>query len=431
MPHTRRKGLSWRGLLSASAPVLVLGVLLMAGVWIVLNSSRDDVLRTQAELTVGQWLRFAAVIVPEIEQAFDQGRVTEVQRAAIAELVRQGEIFELKMFTTEGELFFVSDGPVPSEDRFGDAEDVARVLAADRADVALERAEASSALPENYAEVYAPFRLAPGAAAIGVVEVYVDQTPLFGVMAEGLQRITMVLPLLVLAAFIAPALGFVVMRDQKRRRDGELQEARLDPLTGVLSRRALEDNARHLLRPGGQSDAEPVGVLFIDLDHFKQLNDELGHAAGDAELQRVAGLIQRTMRRSDVVGRIGGDEFVVLMPGTYAGAIQERTQTLRHRMTEDRPEAPHHPITLSIGAALSRPGESFDSVLARADAALYEAKRAGRDRTHLHQDDRPPVHADAVSPEVPGGAERPVTSQMGTPALPADTLEDEPVRRRA
>jgi diguanylate cyclase (GGDEF)-like protein len=157
-------------------------------------------------------------------------------------------------------------------------------------------------------------------------------------------------------------------------------EAVIDPLTGMLNRKALESRAGEL---GEQSrvSGEPVGVIVGDLDGFKHINDSLGHSTGDAVLRDVAYALRKQLRAFDLVYRIGGEEFLVLLPGADLEHSFDRAETLRVAVSET-PLAADVKLTMSFGVSASTPGSRFDyaAVFGGADAALYEAKRGGRDK---------------------------------------------------
>lgn len=158
-------------------------------------------------------------------------------------------------------------------------------------------------------------------------------------------------------------------------------QATTDGLTGVLNRKALLAAHAQLALAG-----RPLAVLMVDADHFKSVNDRFGHPVGDAVLCTLAQLLQRALRGQDCVGRMGGEEFAVLLADSNhaaAGAVAER---LRGDVAAfDWPAlargAPEPlALTISIGVAAGAAGESFDAMVARADEALYRAKRSGRNR---------------------------------------------------
>lgn len=151
-----------------------------------------------------------------------------------------------------------------------------------------------------------------------------------------------------------------------------------DPLTEALNRRAFALLAEKQVAQAART-GRPLAVLMMDLDHFKRINDTLGHSGGDATLCRFVAVAGDVLRAEDVLCRFGGEEFVALLP--HAEAAQAVAAAERLRLAFAATGA-----TVSIGVASLRPGEDLEDLLRRADAALYDAKRAGRDRTHLSEE---------------------------------------------
>lgn len=159
--------------------------------------------------------------------------------------------------------------------------------------------------------------------------------------------------------------------------------SRTDQLTGLLNRHGL---AEHLERyfPEGTDEPGGVSVLVMDLDHFKQANDRLGHEAGDQVLVQLAGILSENARETDVVCRWGGEEFLLLLPYTHLEAARAMSEKLRSLVANTRfADYPDLQVTLSAGIAARRPGEPFHETFSRADFALYQAKAQGRNRTVL------------------------------------------------
>ena len=160
------------------------------------------------------------------------------------------------------------------------------------------------------------------------------------------------------------------------------QQARTDPLTGLLNRRAfLEEVERHAARQ--DRDNQPSTLMFADLDHFKPVNDRLGHEAGDDVLRCTAALLRKTFRPADLIARLGGDEFAIWLNGADHMTAAERAEHLRDAVPRELAEltGPDLPsVTMSIGIASKEPGdgETLDSLMLRADRAMYEVKRGGR-----------------------------------------------------
>ena len=154
----------------------------------------------------------------------------------------------------------------------------------------------------------------------------------------------------------------------------------MDPLTGLPNRRSLttELEREHALARRGRP---AFSVLLLDVDHFKAVNDERGHAAGDRVLEEIAARLRGRARTSDVVGRWGGEEFLVIAPDTDADGARILAEGLRTAISDTPTVLDSGPvrITASVGVA-SWERETVDEVLSRADQALYEAKAAGRDQ---------------------------------------------------
>lgn len=178
--------------------------------------------------------------------------------------------------------------------------------------------------------------------------------------------------------------------NRMRNYNDRLQEmASHDPLTQVLNARAYYHACEQQIVQSQRSE-QPFSVLFVDLDHFKTINDTHGHAAGDEVLRVVARTLGEQLRRSDLLGRIGGEEFSVFLPNTpVAGALQV-AENLRMAVQQCQPNiggGTQLRITASIGVASRSPGaQTMQAIQQRADEAMYEAKKAGRNRVSTLQD---------------------------------------------
>jgi diguanylate cyclase (GGDEF)-like protein len=188
-----------------------------------------------------------------------------------------------------------------------------------------------------------------------------------------------------LVALGSVVMAFVVLAMSSERTERELRQSRnrlrvlanIDMLTQVPNRRRFEELARRAL----QADADgSAALLLVDIDHFKQINDKLGHAAGDRALKLVSRCTLELLRSQDVAGRHGGDEFVMLLRrSTTQDAMQVAERLVAHLQRQAHAHALPR-LTLSFGIVQMRRGENIDETLHRADLALYEAKRLGRSR---------------------------------------------------
>ncbi|WP_159680404.1 diguanylate cyclase [Luteimonas sp. 9C] len=169
----------------------------------------------------------------------------------------------------------------------------------------------------------------------------------------------------------------------RRQRDEMTRLAQTDPLTGLSNRRAALEHLEHCMAAAHASGA-PLTVAFLDLDHFKRINDLHGHECGDRVLRHVAHALRGAFRSADHVARMGGEEFLVILPGADPEHARLRVDALRAVLSNTGVllDKPGLTVTLSTGiGALRADDAGVDGLLQRADAAMYAAKRAGRDRT--------------------------------------------------
>ncbi len=187
-----------------------------------------------------------------------------------------------------------------------------------------------------------------------------------------------------LAAIVVLCLCLVMthVRTEHELRDSH-QRLRLlsniDMLTAMPNRRHLQELAEELL----SSTNEPSALMLFDIDQFKQINERFGHAVGDAALRLVARESREALRAQDVLGRLGGDEFVALLPATAVDRALRGADRITQRILAAAQAERLPPLTISVGVVTAQPNESLATVLARADSALYEAKRQGRGRAVL------------------------------------------------
>lgn len=199
---------------------------------------------------------------------------------------------------------------------------------------------------------------------------------------------------------VATALAFTIFGGWTGWLMDRLRAAALhDGLTGLLNRRFLRE-ALPSLQAAAQRRNEPLCLLMLDLDHFKQVNDRHGHLVGDQTLRAVAEVLRNQSRRSDVVSRYGGEEFAVLCPATDGPTGVQVAERLREAIANLGAAQLGHGgrQTVSIGVAVqAREDYSPEALMDRADLALYQAKHAGRNRTALWRDGDPSVESESES----------------------------------
>jgi diguanylate cyclase (GGDEF)-like protein len=182
------------------------------------------------------------------------------------------------------------------------------------------------------------------------------------------------------------SIAFILLAMAKERTELRHRTAAMvDPLTGIANRRAFLENAEMLAKRHAGAP-KPTAVLLIDLDHFKSINDRFGHAIGDRVLEMFASIAQKTLRASDLLGRLGGEEFAAVLydvPRNTAVAVAER---LREAFAQATQDVEGHPVCATMSAGLvscEMPLIDITSLLAQADQALYFAKERGRNRVEV------------------------------------------------
>lgn len=203
--------------------------------------------------------------------------------------------------------------------------------------------------------------------------------------------------------FVVGTAIFIVAIDRERTGLRQRILASVDELTGVASRRAFFDAAEKMLQDC-RTDRLPFSLLIFDLDRFKDVNDTHGHMAGDRVLEVFGDCVRDMIRSSDIVGRPGGEEFAVAMPGAGAATAYVAAERIRIAFAERcrRLGTLRVNPTVSVGVTTARPQSTLDTLVADADRALYRAKQLGRDRVEMDMDRNPgePLFDDLPSARV-------------------------------
>ncbi|MBN1239905.1 MAG: GGDEF domain-containing protein [Gammaproteobacteria bacterium] len=164
---------------------------------------------------------------------------------------------------------------------------------------------------------------------------------------------------------------------------GELRQAELnamtDALTGLGNRRWMHEMFTRELQRGAR-DGSALCLMMVDIDNFKRFNDHYGHIAGDRVLAAAAATLREYLRPTDLIARFGGDEFAILLPATRPEDAERTARRIREELIQRSPASLPAPVTISVGITDARDGDSVEAMVHRADAAMYRAKDAGRDR---------------------------------------------------
>jgi diguanylate cyclase (GGDEF)-like protein len=191
---------------------------------------------------------------------------------------------------------------------------------------------------------------------------------------------------LVFMQLLADTVGYEI--HQNAMRDQLSLLARTDELTGLANRRAVMESLHWQMSHSLRSDL-PLTVMSLDLDHFKAINDTWGHGVGDHVLRGFSELLGGVTREVDLCGRLGGEEFIVVLPDTDTSGGCVVGDRLRRRLAETPmsvSEGESINVTVSAGLTSLQPGDTLESILQRVDHALYQAKQSGRDRLCIAQD---------------------------------------------
>ncbi|PVB63536.1 GGDEF domain-containing protein [Labrenzia sp. 011] len=366
-----------------SVIVILLGAILfiaLAGAlhFLLDRQVRSSILR-HAETKATEWSSQFFGNIPEAEKIFKEGPLPEAEISRLKKSFAMVDILRLEFYDEKGKSTFVSNTPDLGPDAIG--ESVAqRVYRSGQPAFEIHRNEGGNQHggPDTYVEAIFPATL-PSGERIGAFEVYVDVSVLEDALEDSFREISWILIISTTIILAIPAAAYVIRTQQLRNRDMRLLElTKYDQLTGILNRNSMSETMHELFEE--QESPENIGVLFVDVDFFKQVNDRFGHACGDLLLKHIADILRQSVRNSDdVVGRFGGDEFIVLCRNIdradferLYGRLMDKVNTPLHYL--DQTYTP----SLSIGAYLTQPGDTQKTALHRADLAVYAAKRGGR-----------------------------------------------------
>ncbi len=183
--------------------------------------------------------------------------------------------------------------------------------------------------------------------------------------------------------FILVLLLFLFLKTERDAKEALILRSNYDPLTNLLNRRGFETSYKTAFTSHKRKKA-PFSLLFLDIDHFKKINDTYGHDIGDIVLKKLAQILKSNLRESDIIARWGGEEFVIVLNDTSAKAAKEVAQKLR-KAIENFSEKPLPKFTISIGVTDGSFEKSLDELVKEADTALYEAKKSGRNKVVVYE----------------------------------------------
>ena len=373
-------------LTAAALLALVIPIYLInLGVSALLDYKVKTSIKDEAAAKAKSWTVSLIDRLPSIERIIKTGKATPEERLRIADAVAVARVFRFKLFKTDGSLAFISDQTDPDLVQLSKPNsNAARTFTTKSPVIFIKDGHSNPQRPNHYVEAYLPAYSNSGR-VFGVIEVYINVTELHDALSTSFGRLSWFLIVGSALIFLVPA-SLVAWRSwQLRAKDRKLIEIeQVDYLTGTLNRKTISAHLSKLF--SSKKTAANNGILFVDVDCFKQINDGHGHHAGDLVLKHVARTIRDSVRsESDFVGRFGGDEFIVICTEATESellSIGERiTQAMRVPFRNGNTAIS---LSVSIGAYLSRVYDDQESALHAADLAVYEAKRRGRDQLVQH-----------------------------------------------
>ncbi|MEQ8824152.1 MAG: EAL domain-containing protein [Filomicrobium sp.] len=336
-------------------------------------------IKREAEAKAVSWASDFVTQLPSIEKIIQTGYATPEQAQRIKDTIAVGDVIGFKLFTPAGKLTFCSNsGPSSGEDPLLNARALA-VFQSGKSDVSFHHGHDEGASAGSHVEAYIP-AVGPDGERMGVIEVYVDVSALDQVLHDSYSQLSIWLIFCSALVFLTPAAALIWRGKQLQMRDQRVASLqRIDQLTGILNRNSLTQEIDRVF--ADRAVDETIGVLFIDVDHFKHVNDTHGHRLGDEILRIVARTLKSSARNNqDVIGRYGGDEFVMLYRSIDQAGLRSAVERIKPALNDACRAVGGITPTLSIGAHLSRPGEDQQDALHAADIAVYEAKRRGRNQ---------------------------------------------------
>jgi|HubBroStandDraft_6_1064221.scaffolds.fasta_scaffold43548_2 diguanylate cyclase (GGDEF)-like protein len=358
--------------------VLVLGILI-GGTWATVKITIDHLLYQNATMAARNWAQYLSVSATDLEQIAAGEQPSAASMMFFQAARNSGPVFRYEIFNREGYSQLISEHDKAAlVDVSEFSADAARAIESGQPIVDVQQSH-SAELPRFYARAYIPIIV--NQRPIAVVAAFVDQTEQRNVFFK-----TFVLAAAALCTLMGLSFGVPAIAWYRRTREKQHAERRIrflahhDVLTGLANRASLIDRMGAVLVASAQQRGH-LAVHFIDLDHFKEINDRFGHDGGDFLLRTIAERLQAITRGSDIVARLGGDEFVLVQPNISGREqAEEFARRLSSALAEPMRLKEHELFTtVSIGVALApADGDTPERLLKSADLAVYKSKADGR-----------------------------------------------------
>lgn len=354
------------------------------GVHLLIDRAIDQAVKSHAEMDAMTWAGELNANLLESDGALTSGMLTEGQKAVIDAAIKYGNVYAFIVYGTKGQMVYSSDygAPDPGADRLVN-QTALEVVVSGTSNVQVLQRTSPAGDQSVFVDAFVPAK-GQDSRVVGAVQVYLDKSDIATFYHSFLDWIGLLLPIVCAVVCVVPSFAFVMKREQAFARSEDVRHlSRYDALTGALNRHTMSTEAKK--RFLDREENARIGVFFLDLDKFKSVNDTHGHEFGDAYLKHIASILISNVRATDLVGRMGGDEFVICFPDACLDLLESVGQKM---MDEANQPFEYKGKTiqgsLSIGAHLADPDESGPEALHAADLALYHAKSTGRNRMQVY-----------------------------------------------
>lgn len=366
--------------------VLLTCCLLVVGTWLLLNRTVDRVVEKEAEASAISWVDYFRSRLGNVESLITTGTPDEEQSLTIDSAVEFGEVFRFKLFRPNGTIAMVSD-EYKFKQEGSSLTDVntkaLNVFKTGNSFIVTGDGRQKDNRPDIYVEAYVPITNSLGE-RIGVVEVYVDQTEMAASLVGGFSWTLLFLPAFCALLYLVPTLALLRKRATSRIAITKAKNiANFDALTGLHNRRSFKNSAGPYF-----SKHRTIGTLFIDIDDFKQINDEYSHEGGDAFLCSVGLALKNEFGDNAIFARFGGDEFVACIGDITPEELETVAQGVLASVSKG---VSHKGSTIighvSIGLNVDSSDKPLSDMLHAADTALYKSKDKGKNTITLFSDE--------------------------------------------
>lgn len=335
-------------------------------------------IKAKAQDATLAWASHFNAELTDLATIVEQGALSEGQQEVVNAAIKYSEVHSFAVFDASGTLIFSTDYGVVSNPSEQTKNDLAlTVVNSEEPFIEIIQRPNPLGDPGVFVQAYVP-AIGKDGRTIGAVSLFLDKSESAAVYTRVMTAFGWILPALCAFLYAIPSLAYVMKREQAHARTRRVALlSRFDQLTGTLNRHTMTQESRRMFVD--RSSFELVGIFFLDIDKFKTVNDEFGHEFGDAYLQFVSSIILGNVRNEDLVGRMGGDEFVIALRKIKRETMQEiGEKILRDAREPFEYKGRTMQASLSIGYYLAERSVSRQDALHAADLALYHAKATGR-----------------------------------------------------